>query len=55
MEMISAANARDVLERSPTDDRTNAARSLHATKAAAKAAATMRMNRSVFNKLAMTG
>jgi hypothetical protein len=43
LELISAAQAKDVRERSPTDDRTRAMRSQHATLAAAKAAATMRL------------
>jgi hypothetical protein len=47
-ELISAANARDVRERSPTDDRTRAMRSQQAT----LAAATMRLKRyPAFNRL----
>jgi hypothetical protein len=55
---ISAASAKDVQERvehRPNDDRSAAQRSQQGRESAAKAVATMRMNRTVFNKLAMTG
>ena len=60
VEAISAALSRDVQSRSPTDDRTAAQRSAHATMAAAKAAETVRLHkmerqRFAFGHLDMAG